>query len=85
MINLRSGDALALLTEKIANIAATELVESQGILTDTLDEYRFDSAEVVGDEHLNDCIAYLCSSGLAVYFISDDGLIVQLGASDGGA
>lgn len=79
MINLRSGDALSQLALDIADIAAAELIESQGVPTGTPDEYSFEDDDVVGDEHLNDCIAYLCSRGRAVYFISDQTLIVLLG------
>lgn len=63
---------------EIADRAAQELVETEGVKTDGIDEYRFDANELAGDTHMTDCIAHLCWRGLAVSCESGDMVFVQL-------
>jgi hypothetical protein len=80
MIDLLSGEAATERALGIADIAAEELVRTEGRPSATApDEFIFDAEEVIEDEHLTHCIAHLCWRGLAIYYQSGYDVIVQLG------
>jgi hypothetical protein len=52
-------------TLDIADRAAQDLVESEGVKTAGIDEYAFEADQLAADEHLDHCIEHLCWRGLA--------------------
>jgi sugar phosphate isomerase/epimerase len=56
---------------RIADIAAEEIVRSEGEPTGAPDEYRLPAANA--DEHIRECIEHLEYRGLALWIETDDG------------
>lgn len=64
--------------QRIASMAAEELVRCEGMATNSPDEYLIPLCQA--DDHMRDCVAHLCHHGLAASHETDDGyLIVQFG------
>lgn len=65
-------------TQRIASVAAEELVRDQCEHTNTADEFWIAGCQA--DDHMRDCIAHLVWIGRAVSHELDDGrIVVQLG------
>lgn len=69
--------------DRIASVAAEEVIRAHGTRGIALDEYIFSADWVSADDHLRDCIDHLCWHGLAVQLEGCDGaseqVIVSLG------
>ena len=69
--------------ERIAHVAAEEIIRTEGIQGIAPDEYLFFADRLASDDHLRDCIDHMCWHGLAVQFEGCDGaseqVIVSLG------
>lgn len=63
---------------RIASIAAEELVRTEGTSTALPDEFAIPLCQA--DEHMQDCIDHLLYHGEAISFETNDGyIVVQLG------